>query len=115
MSTYQDEVFQGKIAKTVEESTPWWPDTRQPSEKKPNVVVILLDDLGFSQLGCYGSTISTPNIDQLAAEGLRYNNFHTTAICSPTRAALTEEIAHSVGVYLLYRNMIADFHIAVEK
>ncbi|WP_338448541.1 arylsulfatase [Niallia oryzisoli] len=99
MSRYIDETFQGKIAKTVEESTPWWPGDESSSEKKPNVVVILLDDLGFSQLGCYGSTISTPNIDQLAKEGLRYNNFHTTAICSPTRAALlTGRNPHSVGV-----------------
>lgn len=99
MSTYQDETFLGKIAKTVEESTPWWPDTSKTSDKKPNVVVILLDDLGFSQLGCYGSSISTPNIDRLASEGLVYNNFHTTAICSPTRAALlTGRNPHSAGV-----------------
>lgn len=99
MSTYQDETFLGKIAKTVEESTPWWPDTSKKSDKKPNVVVILLDDLGFSQLGCYGSSISTPNIDRLASEGLAYNNFHTTAICSPTRAALlTGRNPHSAGV-----------------
>ncbi|HZH60072.1 MAG TPA: hypothetical protein VEY70_10950, partial [Metabacillus sp.] len=60
MSRYEDEVFQGKIARTVEESTPWWSNTKQSTAKKPNVVIILLDDLGFSQLGCYGSTISTP-------------------------------------------------------
>ena len=52
----------------------------------PNVIYIVLDDLGFAQLGCYGSTIDTPNIDRLAGNGLRYNNFHTTAICSATRA-----------------------------
>lgn len=67
--------------------------------EKPNVVYIVLDDLGFAQLGCYGSTIHTPNIDKLASEGLRYNNFHTTAICSATRASLlTGANHHSVGV-----------------
>lgn len=65
----------------------------------PNVVVVLLDDLGFAQLGCYGSDISTPNIDALAAGGLRYNNFHTTALCSPTRAALLSgRHPHAVGL-----------------
>lgn len=99
MSIYEDETFQGKIGKTIDDSTPWWPLPEKSSEKKPNVVVILLDDLGFSQLGCYGSSISTPAIDRLASEGLRYNNFHTTAICSPTRAALlTGRNPHSVGV-----------------
>lgn len=67
--------------------------------KKPNVLYIVLDDLGFSQLGCYGSTIHTPNLDRLAEEGLRYNNFHTTAICSATRASLlTGANHHSVGI-----------------
>jgi arylsulfatase len=54
----------------------------------PNVLVIVLDDLGFAQLGCFGSDIATPNIDALAAGGLRYNRFHVTALCSPTRAAV---------------------------
>ena len=51
------------------------------------MVVVLFDDLGFAHLGCYGSSIATPNIDKLAANGLRFTNFHTTALCSPTRAA----------------------------
>ncbi|HZG84028.1 sulfatase-like hydrolase/transferase [Paenibacillus sp.] len=90
--------FQGQIGKTVEESTPWWPDKPVVSGS-PNVVLVLLDDLGFAQLGCYGSDISTPNIDALAQKGLRYNNFHTTAMCGPTRAALlTGRNHHSVGV-----------------
>lgn len=72
--------------------------TKTKSEK-PNVVYIVLDDLGFAQLGCYGSTIHTPNIDRLAEEGLRYNNFHTTAICSATRASLlTGANHHTVGI-----------------
>ncbi len=68
----------------------------------PNVAVIVLDDLGFAQLGCYGSDLDTPNIDRLAARGLRFTNFHTTAICSPTRACLlTGRNHHRVGMGML--------------
>ena len=68
----------------------------------PNVVMIVLDDLGFAQLGCYGSDIDTPNIDRLAARGLRFSGFHTTAICSPTRACLlTGRNHHRVGMGML--------------
>lgn len=68
----------------------------------PNVVVIVLDDVGFGQLGCYGSDISTPTIDALAQRGLRLTNFHTTAVCSPTRACLmTGRNHHRVGVGML--------------
>jgi arylsulfatase len=68
----------------------------------PNVLVIVLDDLGFAQLGCYGSDIATPNIDALAAGGLRFNHFHVTALCSPTRAALlTGRNHHAVGMGML--------------
>ena len=68
----------------------------------PNVVVIVLDDTGFAQLGCYGSDIATPVIDGLAARGVRLTNFHTTAICSPTRACLlTGRNHHRVGVGML--------------
>ncbi|MEZ5246973.1 MAG: arylsulfatase [Acidimicrobiales bacterium] len=68
----------------------------------PNVVVIVLDDLGFAQLGCYGSDLDTPNIDRLAERGLRFTNFHTTAVCSPTRACLlTGRNHHRVGMGML--------------
>src|SRR5688572_33243777 len=67
--------------------------------RRPIVVVILLDDLGFADLGCFGSEISTPNIDRLAAGGLRFNNFHVAAICTSSRAALlTGRNHHTVGV-----------------
>lgn len=70
-----------------------------PRVRRPNVVLIVLDDLGFADLGCYGSEIRTPNMDRLAATGLRYNNFHTTALCSPSRACLlTGRNHHTVGV-----------------
>ncbi len=65
----------------------------------PNVLMVVLDDCGFAQLGCYGSPIATPTMDRLAAEGLRYTNFHTTAFCSPTRACvLTGRNHHRVGM-----------------
>lgn len=68
-------------------------------ERSPNIVVIVLDDVGFGQLGCFGSPIATPNIDRLAAGGLRYNRFHVTSICSSTRATLlTGRNHHAVGV-----------------
>src|SRR2546422_4022810 len=57
-------------------------------DARPNIVLILADDLGFSDLGCYGSEISTPNLDKLAAGGLRFTQFYTTPRCCPTRAAL---------------------------
>ena len=81
------EPFPGRIGQTVGESEPWWPEHRARGDR-PNVVMIVLDDVGFAQLGCYGSDIATPHIDALAAGGVRMGNFHTTALCSPTRACL---------------------------
>ena len=84
---------------TAAESTPSWEPRSTPPSSAPNVVVIVLDDTGFSHLGCFGSDIDTPNIDRLAAGGLRYTNFHTTALCSPTRACLLSgRNHHSVGM-----------------
>ena len=92
------EPFEGRIGRTVYESEPWWPVPKTGSGK-PNVVLVVLDDTGFSHFGCYGSTIETPNIDALAGDGLRYVNFHTTALCSPTRACLlTGRNHHAVGM-----------------
>lgn len=90
--------FKGKIGFTVNDSQLPTLHSKK-DEKRPNVVYIVLDDVGFAHLGAYGSTISTPNIDRLANGGLRYNNFHTTAICSPTRASLlTGHNPHTTGV-----------------
>lgn len=95
----KSEDFKGKIGRTHTESTPWWPEPKGLGKNYPNVIVILFDDTGFSQFGCYGSNIDTPNIDRLAEGGLRYTNFHTTALCSPTRACLlTGRNHHTVGV-----------------
>jgi arylsulfatase A-like enzyme len=80
--------FGGRIGDDWRDSEPWWPEEPSAPQDAPNVVLIVLDDVGFGQLGCYGSDISTPVIDQLAARGVRLANFHTTALCSPTRACL---------------------------
>jgi arylsulfatase len=91
--------FKGAIGRTVAESTPWWPAEPRPREGAPNVVVVVFDDVGFAHFGNYGSTIATPNLDRLAAGGLRFVNFHTTALCSPTRACmLTGRNHHAVGM-----------------
>lgn len=99
MSQRNDGDFRGSIGRTYAQSTPWWPAPHQAPPGAPNIVFIVLDDVGFSDLGCYGSEISTPRMDALAAGGLRYSNFHVTSMCSPTRACLiTGRNAHSVGV-----------------
>jgi arylsulfatase len=99
MSANSGKPFHGTIANTVAGSKPWWPGAPKPPAGAPNILVVLFDDVGFSDFGCYGSPIKTPVIDRLAAEGLRYSGFHTTAMCSTTRAALlTGRNHHSVGV-----------------
>ena len=94
--------FTGKIGRTAATSEPAWPMPQRAKDGAPNVLMLLLDDVGFAQLGCYGSDIATPNFDRLAAGGLRYRDFHTTAICSPTRACLlTGRNHHSNGVGII--------------
>jgi arylsulfatase len=91
--------FQGRIGRDWRDSEPWWPDPARAPAGSPNVVLVVLDDVGFAQFGCYGSDIDTPTFDRLAAGGLRYTGFHTTALCSPTRACLmTGRNHHSVGM-----------------
>lgn len=81
--------FPGKVGKTFKDSDPpQFPQPVQAPKGAPNVVLILLDDTGFGQYGTFGGGIPSPTLDKLAAEGLRFNRFHTTALCSPTRAAL---------------------------
>jgi arylsulfatase A-like enzyme len=93
------EEFGGTIGPTWRESTAWWPPEPAAPDGAPNVVMIVLDDVGYAQLGCYGSDIATPNIDRLAAGGVRLANFHTTALCSPTRSCLlTGRNHHSNGM-----------------
>ncbi|HEY7032948.1 MAG TPA: arylsulfatase, partial [Thermomicrobiales bacterium] len=91
--------FNGVVGRTFDVSQPAWPEPLRAKEGAPNVLFIVLDDTGFGQLGCYGSPINTPNLDALAADGLRYNNMHTTALCSPSRSCiLTGRNHHSNGM-----------------
>ncbi|MEE3073830.1 MAG: arylsulfatase [Actinomycetota bacterium] len=95
----QESSFKGSIGKTLTESEPGFELPQHPGEDAPNVVVVLLDDTGFAQLGCYGSSIDTENIDNLAADGMQFTNFHVTPLCSPTRASLlTGRSQHAVGM-----------------
>jgi arylsulfatase A-like enzyme len=88
--------FPGVIGRTFDVSSPAWPRPPRARPGAPNVLFIVQDDTGFGQLGCYGSPIETPNLDALARDGLLFNNMHTTALCSPTRACvLTGRNHHS--------------------
>ncbi len=83
-----DPRFEGKIGQTYKDSTPSYPQPVKAPKGAPNVLLILLDDVGFGMASTFGGPVATPNLDQLANNGLRYTRFHTTALCSPTRAAL---------------------------
>lgn len=92
-------IFTGQAGKTVADTKYSFINGDKNPKGAPNIVYIVIDDMGYSDLGCYGSEIDTPNIDRMASEGLRYNNFHTTAICSATRASLlTGANHHAAGV-----------------
>lgn len=94
--------FLGTIGRTVQDSVPHWPERTRPGAKPPNIVTVIFDDTGWADFGCYGSEIATPTIDRLAAEGLRYANFHVTPLCSPTRASLfTGRNHHAIGMRCL--------------
>ncbi|MBV9041538.1 MAG: arylsulfatase [Acidimicrobiia bacterium] len=90
--------FKGVIGRYHFDSEPWWPPDVMPPADAPNVLVVVLDDVGFAQLGCFGSDLETPVFDGLAEQGVRFTNFHTTSLCSPTRACLlTGRNHHNVG------------------
>jgi arylsulfatase len=91
--------FPGVVGRTVGESSPAWPQPTRAKEGAPNVVFIVLDDVGYGQMSCFGGLVRTPNIDRLAHNGLRYTNMHTTALCSPTRSCiLTGRNHHANGL-----------------
>ncbi|MEM6691371.1 MAG: arylsulfatase [Planctomycetota bacterium] len=94
-----DPNFNGRIGKTYKDSTPDFPQVVEAPEDAPSVVVVLLDDVGFGQPGTFGGPVPTPNLDRLAQRGLRYNRFHTTGICSPTRAALLTGRNHHTAAF----------------
>jgi arylsulfatase len=93
-----DSKFQGKIEKEAAQSKPFWPARVVPPKGAPNVLLIMTDDTGFGVTSTFGGVVPTPNLDRIAANGLRYTNFNSTALCSPTRAALiTGRNHHSMG------------------
>ncbi len=90
--------FGGVINLNAAQSKPWWAPRTVPPKGAPNVLLIMTDDVGFGAPSTFGGVIPTPSLDRLANMGLRYTNFHSTALCSPTRAALiTGRNHHSVG------------------
>jgi len=93
-----DPKFGGVIREKASESTPWWAPRVVPPKSAPNVLLIMTDDQGFGAPGTFGGVIPTPTMDRIARAGLRYTNFHSTSLCSPTRAAIiTGRNHHSVG------------------
>src|SRR6185295_16337462 len=90
--------FGGVIKEGVKDSKTWWPPRVVPPKGAPNVLLILTDDQGYGVSSTFGGVIPTPAVDQIAKAGLRYTQFHSTALCSPSRAALlTGRNHHSVG------------------
>jgi len=90
--------FEGKIERNAAQSTPWWPARVVPPKGAPNILLIMTDDTGFGVTSTFGGVIPTPTLDRIAANGLRYTNFNSTALCSPTRAAIiTGRNHHSMG------------------
>ncbi len=90
--------FGGQITPNADQSTPYWPAMVTPPKGAPNVLLIMTDDVGFAAPSTFGGVIPLPTMDRIASMGLRYTRFHTTALCSPTRAALlTGRNHHSVG------------------
>ncbi len=90
--------FGGVIKETAKESTPWWPPRVVPPKGAPNILLIMTDDQGYGVSGTFGGVIPTPTLDRVAKAGLRYTNFNSAALCSPTRAALiTGRNHHSTG------------------
>ena len=90
--------FGGVIKESAKDSTPYWPPRVVPPKGAPNVLLIMTDDQGYGVPGTFGGVIPTPNLDRIAKTGLRYTQFHSTSLCSPTRAALiTGRNHHSVG------------------
>ncbi|MGA8055338.1 MAG: arylsulfatase, partial [Burkholderiales bacterium] len=95
---FQDFRFKGSVGRTVADSDPpEFPQPARPPKGAPNIVFILIDDAGYGQFGSFGGQVPTPALDRVAADGLRYTRFHTTAVCSPTRAALLTGRNHHVA------------------
>src|SRR5260221_41975 len=94
-----DPKFGGVIKEKASESKAWWPPTVVPSRGAPNILLIMTDDVGFGAPSTFGGVIPTPALDRIAKAGLRYTQFHSTSLCSPTRAALITGRNHHVAGY----------------
>lgn len=95
---FEDFRYRGTIGRTIQESDPpQFPQIVRPPQGAPNIVLILIDDAGYGQFGTFGGGVPTPALDSVAADGLKYTRFHTTALCSPTRAALLTGRNHHVA------------------
>ncbi|MFM7686024.1 MAG: arylsulfatase [Actinomycetota bacterium] len=91
--------FGGRIGRTMAGSEPHWLSRPTAPKGAPNIIFVLADDVGFADLGCFGAEIRTPNLDRMAAEGVRFSNFHVNPMCSPTRASLLTGInCHAAGM-----------------
>lgn len=91
--------FAGRIGRTMAGSEPSWPNRPTAPTGAPNIVFVLADDVGFADIGCFGAEIRTPHLDRMAAEGIRFSNFHVNPMCSPTRASLLTGVnCHAAGM-----------------
>jgi arylsulfatase len=97
------------IKEKASESTPWWAPRVVPPKGAPNVLFIMTDDCGFGAPGTFGGVVPTPALDRIAENGLRYTNFHSTSLCSPTRAALITGRNHHVGGFGVMGEMATGF------
>ena len=101
-----DPKFGGVIKENAAQSKPWWAPRVVPPKGAPNVLLIMTDDVGFGAPGTFGGVIPTPALDRIAKAGLRYTQFHSTSLCSPTRAALiTGCNHHSTGFGVISENL----------
>jgi len=91
--------FEGKIERDAAQSTPYWPMRVVPPKGAPNILLIMTDDTGFGVSSTFGGVIPSPTLDRIAADGLRYTNFNSTALCSPTRAAIITGRNHHSGFW----------------
>src|SRR5580692_11550154 len=89
--------FGGVIKESAKDSTPWWPPRVVPPKGAPNILLIMTDDVGFGAPSTFGGVVATPALDRIAHDGLRYTEFHSTSLCSPTRAALITGRNHHVA------------------
>jgi arylsulfatase len=97
-----DKTFGGKIERSSLDSTPYWPPRVVPPKGAPNILLIMTDDAGYGVSSTFGGVIPTPAMDRIADNGLRYTHFHSTSVCSPTRAALiTGRNHHQVGAGII--------------